>query len=282
MARYHRATGEPDLLAGRVVIADAITVGGDYLDTAQATLFASDGVSASTPFGRYNPATGKWTFAREYVMTEERPAMERLMRVKATGLIQQGNAAMVDGGAPVVDVYHPYTRKVRVEMARLLRPLGSLLSRQEVRAAMAEPGSRVLAADAHTFAYPVMATELRPAELVEEVADGTITTPVIAVAQYKRFMLAAQDVKVENPTQAPGTSVRDSRSVTLARRSETDPTLWVPNPDVVDPERDWPTLLRVAEGLEAARAANPDFSLLHCAVTYGGEYGLARAQFADQ
>jgi hypothetical protein len=90
------------------------------------------------------------------------------------------------------------------------------------------------------------------------------------MSEASAFVLSVVGAKVENPGH-PGGYYRDHRNVVLANRSEQDPEQWVPEPTVIT-EEDWRLLEPVAAALEAARATNPDFSLLHCAVTYGNAY----------
>jgi hypothetical protein len=277
MARYYRVTGEPDILAGYTVASTEWGISGEYMDEAVVGINTTTGATSKTPIGRYNPATRKWSFAPEYIMRDEEPAMQRMMRAKGEAVIQQLNALRIDADQPVVDVYHPHTHKVRAELAQVAKGLGNFLGRPAVRAAMHAPNSPLIAVDNHTLSYPVMPTELFSGSVpVDEVADGTVSAPAIAFLPYNRLQMMATDVKVQNPTQSPGRTVRDSRTVTLARRSQDDPNIWVPNMDVLEPERDWPVVMRMVEVLETARHQNPDFSVLHCAVVYGGEYALTR------
>jgi hypothetical protein len=267
--RYLRITGEM-IPSGRP---EGLAVGGKFMNIAQ-ILFRTSGVLAELPIGMYDPARSRWSFAPEYVRPVESSVLERQMKKEAESAVAAWHAAAVDVGRTVADLYHPYTQKVRAELAGLMRPLlqAGFLGRPAAREAMESSASPVVGTDSHTIVYPCLADRFTAVENVERVGiDDSVTTTDVAKLEADAFVLVATGVKVENMV-APGHTRREVRGVTLANRDR-DTGLFIPNPDVVTPD-DWDVLSNVRDRLAHAHVENPDFSLIHCAVTYGKPYDL--------
>jgi hypothetical protein len=257
-------------------------VGGALNDEAQLFQNAQNGRGVTLQIGRYDPAIQRWRIYPEFVPRSEQPVLLRLLRKRGNPGLQQATAAEMDAGANTVDAFHPYTHKIRAELADITKGLGRFLGRPAVREALSEPGGRFISADDATFFHPAMASEVWVGRtVIDEVADGEISVRTAAMYSFNRLTIAVRGFRQQNPRATPGHVIREQRSVMLARRSDDDPTIWVPNMDIIEPEQDWPTVLRIAETLERAHLTNPDFSLLHCAVAYGAEYGKAAAHVVD-
>lgn len=282
LERYHRVTGEPTIRStdGLLDYQESFGVGGKYLAQAVVTQrYLGSGGTIITPIGQYDPARQDWLFAPEYIRSDEAGRLKQITRLQVPPAVAQINAMRVDSDVPVVDVYHPYTTKVRKQMEQLLRPLrvAKLLARPAVREAMAQPDSEVVGADSYTFYYPQIAPVFKTHELVENVGmDDTITRRVAGDRVGSILVLQASGLVVQNES-FPGSSFvyRNTRHVTVAswNRAETG---WKPNSEVVQ-SNEWPQWQRIATALEQAAVENPDFSLIHCAVVYGDEYFGARA-----
>ncbi|HEX7963640.1 MAG TPA: hypothetical protein VF466_03540 [Candidatus Saccharimonadales bacterium] len=280
MRRYARVTGdEPMVPLGAPNRKDGFAVGGNYMD--EWLVWQSWGPShhldnvVKTPIGRYDPARDTWLFPSEYVKREEQAAMLEMVRQKGQPGLQATSGMLVDVGASVVDMFHPYTQKVRRQMAAMLAELSmdAFLDRSAVREALGRPDSPVSRIDNATQVYPTIAGLFSPQMHVEQVPSGdTISTPYSTFQETGAFMLRLTDLRVGNPGKLPQNTYREARSIPLAFRSEAGE--WRPNLTVLD-DADWQRFAPLATALEEARVANPDFSVMHCAVTYGNPYDLA-------
>lgn len=280
MRRYARVTGdEPMVPLGAQNRRDGFAVGGNYMD--ELLVWQSWSLNelldnvAKTPVGRYDPARNTWLFPSEYVKREEQAAMLDLARQKSQPALQTVSGVLMEVGASVVDMFHPYTQKVRRQLAAMLAELsvGAFLERPAAREALGRPDSPVSRIDNATQVYPTIAGLFLPHVHVEQMPTGdTISTPYSTFQETGAFLLRLTDLRVGNPGKLPQNTYREARSIPLALRGEAGE--WRPNPTLLD-EADWRRFAPVAAALEEARAVNPDFSVMHCAVAYGDQYDLA-------
>jgi hypothetical protein len=229
--------------------------------------------------GHYDPTRGRWLFPAEYVSPGEQPAMAAHFKKRvANGGVYTG--ANIDAGNSAIDMFNPYTAKVRRDLAKIIRPWihSGFLNRSSLRDALAEPGSPVVGIDDYTIVYPSMATRLTPEKEVEEVGAGdTITKTTEAGTHAGILLLNLNGVKVENDL-APGRTLRASRYIRLAELSPS--RTWDVNTDIVT-GFDVPFVDETIDRLYAAADGHPDFSLLHTAIVHGDEYAFTGRQQID-
>ncbi|HSX35261.1 MAG TPA: hypothetical protein VLF62_06490 [Candidatus Saccharimonadales bacterium] len=276
--RYARTTGDPQ--AAHVEdMKYQLAIGGQCLDEVALARTVRGFPVKRLPIGQYDPARGKWLFPSEYVKSNETPMLERAIKKESVDVLRNIGAAAVEGGHPMVDVYHPFTAKIRKELAAIMRPLtaSGFLMRPGVRDGLrADPPSTILGMDNYTTVYPLMATRAETHIDVEVGADEIITEPSISGQSAGILVLHASGVKVNQPEGDPRHTYRDNRAVILAERDPATQVL-VPNEEIVTPG-DMEVLSAVHERLFAAREENPNFSLLFCSVVYGDEYANASIQ----
>lgn len=229
-----------------------------------------------SPIGQYNPATGDWVFAPEYVDREDHPPLASFFRDMLEPLARKQLASGRILGRPEVDMYASFTRTVRSEMMERLRPAkpNELLARpktQNSRAATAfvegQP-AKLIEVDDYAICFPTLgSTTPTVARTQEEVGlHDTITAEYKVINPEQLLILCFTGVKVAR-AERPGATLRSHSLLVVATRSQEDPSVWVPDEEVITPA-EWDVLQSVPAALHAARRRNPHFSPLFGAVTY--------------
>ncbi|HEX7963642.1 MAG TPA: hypothetical protein VF466_03550, partial [Candidatus Saccharimonadales bacterium] len=230
------------------------------------------------PISQYDPATNAWLFPREYVRAgEERALGEHI----AGDLLPFGRQELQwparRAGELVIDLHHRDTQAVRREMAAVLRHRRAMewLTRtgvaEQLAVAANEPG-RLTKTDGFTFCYPTLSATGHHVVTHEPVGvDDQITEHYLALEGATDLTLCYAGVQIELDDK-PDFTVRTSRVLDLAHRSEVDPTAWMPNLDVITPQEWEDGLYQLPHMLMQARERNRLFSPLFGAVAYNNQY----------
>lgn len=231
------------------------------------------------PISQYDPAANAWLFPREYVRTGE----ERMLGEYIAGSLVPFSRQELQwparlAGQLVVDLHHRDTQAARREMAAVLRPQRAMewLTRTGVAdqliVAANEPG-RLVKTDAFTFCYPTLSSTGHHVVTRESVSiDDQVTEHYLALQDATDLTLCFAGVQIERDSK-PGHTMRTSRALNLASRSEIDPTAWVPNLDVITPQEWEDGLYQLPHIFTQAREHNRLFSPLFGAVAYNNQYG---------